>query len=123
MERGVRELLSDYVDEKNIINIIEDYSVWSSVFIECGEDWDEISKYKYLSESFMRKYQDKLNWNLISKYQDLSIPFMEEFIMKLNPAFLFNYQLDFKGDSKDFVMRNCHMFPERIVLFYLRRNN
>lgn len=36
-----------------------------------------LAEYQYLSESFIKKYKDKLNWYLISKYQKLSEDFIE----------------------------------------------
>ena len=36
-------------------------------------NWKEISKYKGLSETFIKKYIDKVDLFLISKYQNLAI--------------------------------------------------
>ena len=35
-------------------------------------NWNQISKYEYLSEEFIECYKDKVNWDYISTYQKLS---------------------------------------------------
>jgi len=42
-------------------------------------DWDGISLYEGLSESFIREFKDKVNWDDISEYQKLSESFIREF--------------------------------------------
>jgi hypothetical protein len=41
-------------------------------------DWDYISKYQNLSESFIEEHKDLVYWICISKYQKLSESFIEE---------------------------------------------
>ena len=42
-------------------------------------DWDYISQYQKLSESFIIEFQDKVYWCDISTYQNLSKEFLREF--------------------------------------------
>ncbi len=50
-------------------------------------DWDCISVYQKLSESFIREFQDKVNWYYISKSQKLSENFIQEFQDKVKLEF------------------------------------
>jgi len=42
-------------------------------------NWIKISIKQYLSEDFIREFQDKLHWDLISTHQTLSDDFIREF--------------------------------------------
>lgn len=44
-----------------------------------SNDWEEISKYKDLSEDIIRECKDKVNWQYISMCQLLSESFIREF--------------------------------------------
>ena len=46
--------------------------------------WDFISRQKYLSEDFIREYQDKIKWQWIGYFVELSEDFIREFQDKLN---------------------------------------
>ena len=48
------------------------------------DDWVSISKYKTLSEDFIREFKDKVDWKWISIYQTLSEDFIREFQDKVN---------------------------------------
>lgn len=55
------------------------------IIIKHNFDWEEISKYQYLTEDFIEKYQDKVNWKSISYYQYyLSEEFLEKHIEKID---------------------------------------
>ena len=47
-------------------------------------DWIYISRYKTLSEDFIREFKHKVKWYLILKYQTLSEDFIREFKHKVN---------------------------------------
>ena len=47
-------------------------------------NWKEISKYKGLSETFIKKYIDKVDWYFISMYQKLSEDFIDKHTNKVN---------------------------------------
>ncbi len=47
-------------------------------------DWERLSYHEELTESFMRRFQDKLHWGFISSHQKLSKDFISEFRHKLN---------------------------------------
>jgi hypothetical protein len=42
-------------------------------------DWEEISKYRFLSEIFLDTYRDELDWSLVSEHQQLSETFMDKY--------------------------------------------
>ena len=48
------------------------------------EQWREISCYKYLSEVFIREFQNEVCWNYISESQKLSEAFIREFQDKVD---------------------------------------
>jgi len=52
---------------------------FSEVEIQSFIDWDKISAHQYLTEDFIRKFQDQLLWDVISHFQQLSEDFIEEF--------------------------------------------
>ena len=41
-------------------------------------DWEHISKFQTLNESFIREFKDEVDWEYISRYQILSKSFIEE---------------------------------------------
>ena len=47
-------------------------------------DWVYISKYRILSESFIREFSDKLDWGWISEYQTLSEDLIRDFKDKVD---------------------------------------
>ena len=55
-----------------IINSLEDIP---KEFINTA-DWYNITKKLYLSEEFIENYQDIIDWNLVSSYQILSESFI-----------------------------------------------
>ena len=78
--------LESKIDEKNIIKSIihdvresEKMDKWEKLIKENDNDWDKISRFKYLEEEFIRYYKDKVNWNYIHMYQRLSESFRKEF--------------------------------------------
>ena len=42
-------------------------------------NWNCISWYQKLSESFIREFEDRVDWNWISEYQDIGDKFANEF--------------------------------------------
>ena len=74
---------------------------------ECGTnytslnkvDWEEISVYLKLSESFIREFQDEVDWHWISVNQNLSEDFIREFQDKLP----WNYISFYQNLSEDFI--------------------
>ena len=55
-------------------------------------EWVNISKYRFLSESFIREFSDKVDWGWISEYQKLSESFIREFSNKLDWWSISTYQ-------------------------------
>lgn len=116
MDKGVKDILLDYVDEKNIADIIEDYAIWMNVYYKYGEDWNEISRCKGLTEKFILECADKLNWNLLCIYQNLS----EDFIEKNIHQFDINHLTFSCNLSYEFVMKHKNILPYRFVAYHER---
>ena len=55
-------------------------------------DYYMLSRYQKLSESFIKKYKDKVYWNYISIYQTLSEKFIEKYIDKVDLYLISIYQ-------------------------------
>jgi len=51
-----------------------------------------VSQYQKLSESFIDKFQDRVDWHYISIYQKLSEEFIKKFQGKLNLYYISKYQ-------------------------------
>lgn len=75
-------------------------------------DWDRISNYQYLTESFIRKYQDKINWEFISKYQKLSEDLIIEFKNKVDWFYIARNQ----NLSETFIRNNIEKLDIRLLL-------
>lgn len=74
------------------------------VFKYC-DDWQDVSLSKYLTEDFIRRYQDKLDWSVISCVQILSEEFITEFKDKVFWRSISRHQkLSFK-----FVIKNIEL--------------
>ena len=88
-EQELREYISTH--ELNIVDwdYISEYHKLSETFIEEHKDlvdWDCISKYQKLSESFIEKHKELVDWYCINKCQKLS----EAFRLKHNLKIPFN---------------------------------
>lgn len=60
--------------------------------IYCEDDMNHLSRYQYLSEGFIRKFQNQLNWSYL-RHNELIVvsdSFCEEFEQKLRFGFGFN---------------------------------
>jgi len=55
-------------------------------------NWNNISKYKKLSEKFIREFKDKVDWNNISATHKLSEKFIKEFKDKVDWDCISSYQ-------------------------------
>jgi hypothetical protein len=89
----MKKVIKDF--ENGLIRNIEKEYVLSESFIEKYQDklnWDDISQYQQLSESFIEKYKNKVNWFRISEYQRLSEPFIEKWQNILNWDYISMYQ-------------------------------
>ena len=62
-----------------------EYEEWCKNYIidSYDNDWEKISRKVFLTEKFIRKYQDKVDWNNISDCQKLSEDFIIEFQNKV----------------------------------------
>jgi hypothetical protein len=81
------------LDDKTIKKYIENYFQYTDIFDDCTEiDWIQISRYQYISEPFMEKFQDKIDWYRISIYQKLSEYFMTKFQNQINWEYISHYQ-------------------------------
>ena len=66
-------------------------------------DWDNISAYQQLSESFIEKHADKVNWKYISEYQKLS----ESFIKKHADKVYWDYISAYQKLSESFIKKHA----------------
>ena len=48
------------------------------------QDWESVSKHKFLTEDFIREFADEVNWSCISANQHLSEEFIREFADKVD---------------------------------------
>jgi hypothetical protein len=64
--------------------------------------WDDISRYKKLSEEFIREFKDKVDWGWISVDQKLSENFIREFIDKVKWWDISEYQKLSEGFIREF---------------------
>src|SRR5574344_738435 len=76
-------------------------------------DWFWISKYKKLSENFIREFQNKVYWNRISEFQKLSENFIREFQNDVNWVCISTYQ----KLSEDFIRE----FKDKVYWVYISR--
>ena len=73
-----------HFSERELISIIEfargepshPYQPSRSYF---DVNWDDISRYKHLSEDFMCRFRNHLNWELLSRFQKLSVNFIHRY--------------------------------------------
>lgn len=68
-------------------------------------DWENLSYYQKLSESFVDKYSSKLNWNLISANKNLSLNLFRKFSYKLNWHDFFTTKNHLKDLQKNFLIK------------------
>ncbi len=91
--------------KKEIEELIEYYHLNSSIeeFINKNDNkyWSVFSRYKVLSEDFIREFQDYVDWKEISWNQILSESFIEEFKEKVNWISICRKQ----KLSKDFIIK------------------
>ena len=69
-------------EEKQLEILVHELGTHIFQFID-GKDWNDISQYQHLSESFIREFADKVNWYYISRYQKLSEDFIRDFSDKV----------------------------------------
>lgn len=86
---------------------------------ENNNDWKEISKFKYLTEDFIREFQDKVNWLLVSKNQKLSESFIREFQDKVNWSIISSSQIL----SEDFIIEFKDKVNWDIIFVYQSLSN
>jgi hypothetical protein len=65
-------------------------------------DWENLSYYQKLPESFVDKYKDKLAWNLISCNRNFSLDFFRKFSYNLDWGNIGYYQKLSKKFVKEF---------------------
>ena len=88
-------------------------------------NWAKISKYKKLSENFIREFQDNINWNYISAYQKLSENFIREFQDKINWRRISRCQKlseDFIREFKDKVNWYCISKEQKLSEDFIKKN-
>jgi len=76
-----------------------------------NENWDEISKHKYLTEYFMWIYRDNVNWKNISIFQKLSEDFIRDVNYIIDWICISRYQIL----SEDFIRE----FQDRIYWVFI----
>jgi hypothetical protein len=95
---------------KNKVNWwnISKYKNISENFIREFKDkviWINISAYQKLSENFIREFKDKVIWVYISEYQKLSESFIREFKNKVNWVWISAYQKLSEGFIREFKLK------------------
>ena len=81
------------------LGIVQDTALTRWDDISFGIYWERINPTNYIghkiyvSESFILKFQDKIEWNTISRRQVLSEAFIREFQDKLHWAYISEYQI------------------------------
>ena len=105
------------MNSKELINYFEEkYNKKIRKFNYC--EWAEISQFKYLTEEFIEKYQNKVSWYWISRCQKLSGDFINKFKNEINFNYLskqnkINY-LQYK--VKNNIISNEEYFKELLKL-------
>ena len=74
-------------------------------------NWDYISAYQRLSQSFIEKYKNKVNWELISSYQRISEKFLEKFKGRIQHWY---YICRKRKLSPEFIIRNTDKITKDI---------
>ena len=80
-----------------------------------NNDWFEISRHQYLTEDFIRKYQDELYWYYISTCQILSEDFIIEFKEKVYWKYIFIYQ----KLSEKFIIEHVTEYKDKVDWEYI----
>src|SRR5574344_179490 len=86
-------------------------------------DWFWISKYKKLSENFIREFQNKVYWNRISEFQKLSENFIREFQNKVDWVYISKYQKlseDFIREFQNKVYWGCISTYQKLSEDFIR---
>ena len=78
-------------------------------------DWDIISEYQNLSETFIEEMSDYVNWTWISEKQKISKEFISNNVDKLNLVRLINRKVSLPSEIK-----NSEYF--KIYKIYTNRN-
>lgn len=131
-------MYNSYKLEKEINKIIARRNLNCSVAtFDRKADFYSLSNYQYLSEGFIRKFQDKIDWSIISRYQRLSEKFIKEFEEQVDWYLISKYQIlseeflhnnrhridfynieDFSKISKRFILNQADLFSPMNVLNY-----
>ena len=84
--------------------------------------WENISRYQKLSESFIREFQDKVDWYWISIRQKLSEDFIREFQGKVDWDWISEYQRlsedfirDFQYEVYWWFISTCQKLSESFI--------
>ena len=96
----------------NKITILEEVNIFYFINDSMIEnDWNRISQYQKLSESFIREFQGNVNWYEISCKQELSEDFIREFKNKVDWYWISKYQ----KLSESFI----HEFQDKVNWIYI----
>jgi hypothetical protein len=88
-------------------------------------DWDFISQYQNLSFDLVKDYQKSVNWDEITKNQNYGIYFIEEFKDKLNWFYLsYNKSFSYSGIRryKDYLVWNVACKKSYIDFDFFKEN-
>ena len=69
-----------------------------------GYDLDILAGVQFLTENFIRDYQDKLDWMRVCIKQNLS----ESFMMEMEDRVLWNYAAENQKMTESFILANAH---------------
>jgi hypothetical protein len=109
-KRYTEKVLEEHIDafNQNDWNNISEHQELSESFIEKYEDkvnWYYISMSQTLSETFIEKHADKISWFLISQYQKFSIPFIKKHFKRICFLSTFLYNNVISKEVKIFVIK------------------
>jgi hypothetical protein len=104
MQGAIKILGKNVVDYSKLITHIFPLEVLEQYADKLEGHWWRLSKHQPLTETFMRKFETKLNWEMISQYQKLSEGFIDEFQCNVNWLLISQHQ----RLSEKFIFKFSH---------------
>ena len=85
-------------------------------------NWQALSRHEFLTEDFIRDFEDEVDWYCISRYQRLSEDFIREFQDRLEMFWIAQYQIlsedfirDFKNKLDWSLISKCQHLSEDFI--------
>ena len=108
--------------KKSITQRVNEYLGTDYKGLITKNQWENISRYQKLSESFIREFQDKVDWYWISIRQKLSEDFIREFQGKVDWDWISEYQRlsedfirDFQYEVYWWFISTCQKLSESFI--------